>query len=153
MRWSRLNSKPETKLCDSTLAPTMCRNGSCCVKPLAQNSFPIFCQQRDCVTRLYISVAILDLCTQPPCQSLARAQLRAARTATAAHKRPARDERPPYLLSPSWSRATLPCLRSGCNTSLSRSVATRTHTISSTRELAVYGGVFFFIFYFIVGSD
>lgn len=37
---------------------------SCWVKHLAQNSFPIFCQQRDCLIFLLITAAIL--CTQTP---------------------------------------------------------------------------------------
>lgn len=99
---------------------------SCCVKPLARTSFPIFCQW-DCVIHLPISAASLDT---PPVRPWPQPN-------TELSERPQPDEvtSPPldmnwlcYLLSPSWSGPVLSCPHWQHHTFLTKSLTTHTNS-------------------------
>lgn len=96
----------------------------CCDKPLAQYSFPIFCQQWDCAIRLPIRAACLDLSIQATVRPWPQ-----PRQELSGWPQPKEDTHPEinwlfYLPSASWSCPALPCPHWQRNTFLSKSFTT-----------------------------
>lgn len=133
-------------------------NNSCSVKPLTQKCFPKFCQRRDCATCLHIVAAILDLWTQPPVRLWLQPSFELCEQPQLNKNTLLEMNGLSYLLSPSWSSATLSCPHCGCNTSLSKSLITHTraHANSPKHErsaLIKMCCLFLSDFIFISGPD